>query len=453
MVARICYFYAQRRVAKLKGMDVNRGQFFLGLLTVLSVMNLSRADDTKTERIGYSRNIWQRESLTDGFFSVEEKLADSGIEVGLGVTSIYQQNVRGGLSTHRRAGRFAGSYDLEFSADLERLLGIKGSSLYMLTEGKWSKSGGIDVPSVGSVFGVNGDGAARRSIDVTELWYEQAFVDGAFRLRVGKMDLTGGFEHHGCPVAFDCSIYANDENTQFLNGALINNPTIPFPDYGLGVAVHYSLTRLLYASAAIADARADVRETGFNTTFHDEDYFFYIFEAGVTPQFESSKGPLQGAYRAGLWYDPQPKANTGYADIGKSYRDDVGFYLSCGQMLTRENADREDSQGLGAFFRYGYANSKKNDIADFWSLGLQYQGLIEGRDDDVLGIGFAQGVFSDKASSTYTDDYESVFELYYSAQVTPWLSISPSVQYVANPGGSGTAGDAVVLGLRAKFSF
>lgn len=432
---------------------MNGERLFLSLLIVLVAANLSQAESATIEKTNDMDSIWQKETLTNGFFGLNERLADSGIEVGLGVTNIYQQNVHGGISTHRRAGRFSGSYDLELSADFEKLFGIEGGSLYVHTEGKWSKSGGIDAPSVGSVFGVNGDGADRRSMDVTELWYEQAFADETLRMRFGKMDITGGFEHHGCPVAFDCSIYANDEVTQFLNGALINNPTIPFPDYGLGVAVHYSPTKLWYASAAIADAQADVRETGLNTTFGDEDYFFCIFETGITPKLESEKGPLQGAYRIGLWYDPQPKANTDYADAGKSYRDDVGFYLSCGQMLAKENADPQDKQGLGTFFRYGFADSRKNDIANFFSFGFQYQGLIEGRDDDVLGAGFARGIFSDKASTTYTDDYESVVELYYNARVTPWLNVSPNIQYVANPGGNETGSDALVLGVRAQMSF
>ena len=118
-------------------------------------------------------------------------------------------------------------------------------------------------------------------------------------------------------------------------------------------------------------------------------------------------------------------------------------------MLIKENDNSQDSQGLGAFFRYGYANSKRNDIANFWSIGFQYQSLFEERDDDVLGVGFAQGIFSDDASTTYTDDYESALELYYSAEVTPWLNISPSVQYIANPGGDKTVSDSVVLGVRA----
>ena len=97
--------------------------------------------------------------------------------------------------------------------------------------------------------------------------------------------------------------------------------------------------------------------------------------------------------------------------------------------------------------------SKRNDIADFYSFGFQYQGLLEGRDDDVVGVGFAQGIFSNSADTTYTDDYERAVELYYSAQLAPWLNISPAVQYIANPGGNKTVSDAVVLGVRVQMAF
>lgn len=390
---------------------------------------------------------------TEDLFGLSDGLAKSGIEIGLSATQIYQHNARGGISTHRRAGRYSGSYNVELEADFEKLFGIEGGRLYMLTEGKWSESAGINDPSVGSFFNVNGDAAPRRAIDVTELWYEQSFAAQEFLLRFGKIDLTAGFEHHNCPVSFDCSGFANDETTQFLNGALINNPTIPFPENGLGVAVLYGPDNFWYASAAVADAEADLRETGFKTTFGGEDYFFYIAETGFTPVFSSANGSLPGAYRIGLWYDPQPKANTDLADEGKSYRDDVGFYITCDQMLTKENTDPVDTQGLGIFFRYGNADSKRNDITGFWSIGFQYQGLFEGRDDDVLGIGFAHGSFSDKASATYTADYESAFEVYYSVQVAPWLAISPDVQYVTNPGGDSTIANVLVLGARVQMNF
>jgi len=400
------------------------------------------------------QDIWGRETMTDGFFGLSDELADSSVEVGFGLTQIYQQNVRGGLSKHRRAGRYAGSYDLELTADLQRLLGIEGGTLFVHTEGFWSKSGGIDGPSVGSAFGVNGDGYPRNAMVITELWYEHSMLDGQFLFRVGKMDLTGGFDCHGCPVAFDTSAFANDETSQFLNSALVNNPTIPLPDYALGLAAFYNPVDWWYVAAGVVDAQNDYRETGFRTTFHDEDYFFYIFETGLTPKFSSANGPLQGAYRVGMWIDAQDKFRF---SNGKRYRDDTGFYLSCDQMIHKENSDPEDTQGLGVFGRFGYANSDLNEIGNFWSLGFQYQGLIDTRDDDVLGLGFAQGVFSDFAGANddagYTDDHESVVELYYSAALTGWLNVSPSIQYVSNPGGNRTVSDAVVLGLRLQMTF
>ena len=67
--------------------------------------------------------------------------------------------------------------------------------------------------------------------------------------------------------------------------------------------------------------------------------------------------------------------------------------------------------------------------------------------------GFAYGIFSDSADTTYTDDYENAFELYYNAQVAGGLNVSPSVQYITNPGGSKAVSDAVVLGVRVQMTF
>ena len=425
-----------------KGVNMNKVRILLGLVFLLVIIDICSAEHTGDVR--------HSDTLTGGFWGLNDQLADDGIEIGFGITNIYQANVKGGLSTHNKRGRYSGSYDLELTGNTQKLLGIEGGRLYVHGEGWWSKSGGIDGASVGSVFGVNGDTGSRNTLVITELWWEQAMLDNTLRLRLGKLDLTGGFECRGCPVTFDSSAFANDEASQFLNAALVNNSSIPFPDYGLGAILYWNPIEWWYASVGIADAQADVREAGFRTTFGDEDYFFYIFETGVAPRLDSAKGPLHGIYRIGLWNDPQPKSNS---DSTKNYRDDIGVYTSCDQMLCKENSDHEDRQGLGAFLRYGYAPSKRNDITNFWSFGFQYQGLIDGRDDDVLGVGFAQGVFSDSADTTYTDDYENAIELYYNAQVAGWLNISPSVQYIANPGGNKAVSDAVILGVRVQMTF
>jgi len=396
-----------------------------------------------------------RVSVLTLFFFIAElslggELMGDWLEVSGGVTQIYQSNVKGGLSTSRHKGRYTGSYDLEISGDLERGFGAQGLSFYMLMEGSWPDAAGIDEFSVGSYFGVNDDAASNRSIDITELWFEQQMMDGDVLLRVGKIDLTGGFQCKGCPVGFDSSMYANDETSQFLNSSLVNNSTIPFPDNGLAVAVFYTPVDRWYFSAAAADAQADARETGFSTAFGEEDYFVYLFETGFVNEADSENGPLVRAFRAGLWYDPQPKSNS---DSSKLERDDMGFYLSLDQQLSRENSEADDSQGLGSFFRYGYAHSETNDMSNFVSFGFQYTGLLEGRDADVMGVGYSQGFFSDSADASYTNDYESVVEVYYNAQVMSNMNVTPSVQYVKNPGGQDAIGDAVVFGLRSQISF
>jgi len=271
-------FWEQERADMMKTTAV------LSAMLLLSVASTSVADNSQ-------------QYAADSFFSIGESLADSGIEVGVGVTGIYQQNVRGGLSTHRRAGRHSGSYDIEMTADLQKLLGFDEGSIYMLVEGGWPDAEGIDAGSVGSVFGVNADAIGNDAMLVKELYCRYPLLGDNSTLTIGKIDFTG---------VFDASAYADDETSQFLNGAFVDNPTIPFPDYGLGVVLSCNPAESWYIMAGAADAQADGRETGFRTTFGGEDYFLYILETGITPELDSAGGALQGGYRVGLWIDPQP---------------------------------------------------------------------------------------------------------------------------------------------------
>ena len=41
---------------------------------------------------GKGDSIWEQETLTNGFWGLNDELADSGIELGFGITNIYQLN-------------------------------------------------------------------------------------------------------------------------------------------------------------------------------------------------------------------------------------------------------------------------------------------------------------------------------------------------------------------------
>jgi porin len=405
-----------------------------------------RAADPNSSFDQCLKRLCQRETLTNGFFGLNEALENNGFELALTLTTVYQQDARGGLSTHNQANRYSGRYDFELDADLEKLIGLKGGSVYMLTEGGWSE--GINEDSVGSVFNTNAVAFGDKSIDIVQLWYQQFLGQGeTFAILIGKIDLTGAVECLGCPASFDGNRYANDETMQFLNGAFVNNPSIPFPNQGLGIMLLYNPIEPWYASFGVADSQADRGSTGFNTTFDGEDNYISIFETGILPKFDSGNGPLDGAYRFGVWYDRLPKE---ILEDENARREDTGFYLSFDQMLMNENKDANDSQGLGAFARYGYSNHASTDVKQFISGGVQYRGLFEGRDDDVIAAAIGYGILPDNGE--FTKDSETVYEAYYNAQITKWLHLTPDIQYIHHPA-EADATDALVIGARVLMFF
>jgi porin len=386
------------------------------------------------------------ERLSGDWGGVRPRLEENGITVDLSLTTIFQQNVRGGLRT-RNAHSVSGSYDLEVTLDFGRMKLWPGGQFYALAEGSWDE--GIS-RHVGDLFGVNTDAAGDRSIDVTELWYEQALFDQKLRVRFGKLDLA---------VDFDTNAAANDETSQFLNYGLGQTANIPFPQRGQGIQFVASPAEWFYFGAAVADAEASDHTAGFRSTYHGLDDFFSIYEFGFAPAPRTGWGVLTGNYRFGLWYDPRPKPRF-FNDLGGRLRtvplkrDDTGFYVSWDQVIFRENPqDESDEQGLSLFGRYGYAHADVNAVEHFWSVGAQYLGLVPTRDEDVLAIGVAQGVLSEQLRREGADPHrETAIEVYYRCQVLPWLSVSPDFQWILRPGGE-NGRDAFVAGLRLQISF
>ncbi|MEN6337029.1 MAG: carbohydrate porin [Phycisphaerales bacterium] len=371
-----------------------------------------------------------------------EQLFGTGVTWGAGLTQVYQQNAHGGLSTESRSGRYAGSYDVEASADLERILGWSDSTVYLLLEGGWPRDGGIDPSAVGSGFGVNADAIGGEWIDVSELWFLRSFAGDRLFVQIGKADLSAGIEYRDVISAFDLNAYANDEHSQFLNGALVNNPTIPFPAYTLamsGVVKPWDSWQFA-AAGAVQSGDADLDETA--TWASDDEGFFFIAQASFLPATQAGKRLWAGEYHAGAWW-------TGGGDL-PSQDEMTGAYVSAAREVLHENDDPSDGQGLGLFARWGWADGDAAPLDCFWSVGLQYRGLIELRDEDVLGIGFARGTFAGSDSLAGLGGSEQVIEVYYSVTLSRWASVSPDIQYVTDPGGRSDSADAFIVGLRAR---
>jgi porin len=105
---------------------------------------------------------------------------------------------------------------------------------------------------------------------------------------------------------------------------------------------------------------------------------------------------------------------------------------------------------------------------------VTWKGAIPGREQDVLGLGFAYARIGARARRSDTDrafydpsgfnpirNAESVVELTYAAQVAPWWTVQPDLQYIINPGAgipnqndpTRTIRNALLLGLVTMITF
>ena len=133
-------------------------------------------------------------------------------------------------------------------------------------------------------------------------------------------------------------------------------------------------------------------------------------------------------------------------------RTDQGFYFLAERTLRAEQND--PAQGLSGFVRFGTVNKDVYQADWSGSMGLLYQGLFDGRDDDTAGI----AVTTSHASSKYrqlnvSDSSETVAEITYRAQLQPWLAVQPMVQRIFNPNMDAALRDAWVAGMRLEVAF
>jgi len=106
------------------------------------------------------------------------------------------------------------------------------------------------------------------------------------------------------------------------------------------------------------------------------------------------------------------------------------------------------------FFQFGTNDKRVNEVNWYVGGGVNYRGLIPGRGQDEIGLAVAHAFINeDIVDAGGRKDYETAFELTYSAQINDVLRIQPDIQYIINPGAVIGIQDALVIGLRAEFGF
>jgi hypothetical protein len=266
---------------------------------------------------------------------------------------------------------------------------------------------------LGSLSRVNSDaetlGGQDEKLTVREAWLWLRLVNDRLDLFGGKLDPTN---------YFDRNLFANDETSQFLNAALVNNPMLKQPPNGAGVAVRW-------------DAGRDL---GFSLGAHSshdlgKDLASEPFVIGEI-DYHSTR-LIEGNYR--LW----ARVSTLPTD---HRRRTWGAGVSLDQRLTPQ---------LGVFGRAGVSMTegmgRKNYAA---SAGLQWAGPLWDRPRDRLGVGYS-------FQREVLDD-EHVAEAYYNVFLTDHLSVIGNVEWLIsgpNQVTGKTNHNVLIPGLRAVVGF
>jgi porin len=168
-----------------------------------------------------------------------------------------------------------------------------------------------------------------------------------------------------------------------------------------------------------------------------------IYEMG----YSIGQDTLPGTYKVGGWHH-----SANLTDVaGNPHSGNYGFYFVADQLIFPEQAGSD--QGLGLFVQIGKVPDDRNMVDLYVGGGVNYHGLLPGREEDDFGIAVGHASISENMIGPGVDSAETVIELTYLANLLPWFTIQPDFQYIINPGADPAIKNALVGGVRFGIVF
>ena len=450
------------------------------MLVVLAATG-SRA--AQAEDAAKQPSIWTQDTLTGDWGGARTALKDkSGIDVTLTYINEAFGVLSGGLE--RRAS-YEGRLEFSVDTDLQKLIGWSGASTHVTVYQIHSTSRNV-ADNVGSIA----DPSNIDALQTTRLftaWFQQGSTDGPLSVRIGQ--LAADDEFLISPTAGGLV-----NGTFGWAGIVAGNITNGGPAYPLatpGVRIqarptdNVAILGAVFSGDPAGSNCNDIAQAcdRYGTRFSFSGGSLWMGELQYSINQGKQAAGLPGVYKLGGWY-----ATTDFADqrfgldaTGSAvsladptvagplnHAGNSGIYAVADQMVWRA-----PGRSLNLFVRGGLSPSDRNLISYYVDGGAGLKGLLPGREDDVLTFGFAYAKISRDAVALDQDtlaisgppypirNEEVVFELSYAAQVAPWWTIQPDLQYIVHPGGNVadpnnpalTVSNAFVAGVRSTIRF
>jgi len=404
---------------------------------------------------------WDWDAATGDWIGSRTKLQDKGVEIFGG----YSYTIQSAISTDGSGGAegiYSGILDYGVQLDLEKLIGWQGASAQTLW--LWIHGNAIE-ESLRDDLLISSDLAGFDTFRMLDLWFQQNLLDDRISLRVGQFTADSEFVRSAYSGVF---LNRSLSWPAFLAANLPGGgPSVPLATLGVRLAVQP--TDSLTLQSAIFQGNVydqKINPHGFLWNLNGDVGFFLINEAQFRWHLSAADAGLPGQMKAGFWVQTGQSANPLAATTSSAT---FGGYLVFDQMLYRETTFEGTKskasppglspQGLGWFGRIGGAPPESSIVEFYFDTGLVYTGLIPTRDADRAGVAFAYGQLSSGASEiptfrdSYGDGFQMVLEATYQAQITPWMTIQPNMQFIISPGSKLSHDNAVVLGGSVAIRF
>ena len=298
------------------------------------------------KEVTYQRErVYRRQTINE---KIEEAMAaekDQAVAIGVDATTVAQGAFRtkGDEFLPNKKAYALASADLFFTAKLAQY-----TTFFADVVALSGAPPDREIPTLTLLNGYTARLVNQNELNLREVWLRTQFFGQRLSLTAGRLDLTN---------YFDQNTVSNDETTQFLSDALVNNQMLGLASNGTGFALEYDPKNMFVFRFGLQQSNPDA------TSLSDS---IYSSERGRPPRSRRSRC-RKGNYR--LWF----RANNGDVESKKA------FGVSLDQKITPV---------VSLFGRYGtqdlhLATTSWDD--KYWSAGVGFNQGAVFNPHDIVG--------------------------------------------------------------------
>ena len=359
--------------------------------------------------VTYQRErVYRRQTISE---KIEEALEEAdernvalGVDAAMGTQ--FAGRTRGSLDANRRAYALA-SADLFFTAGL-----AQNTIFFADIVGLSGAPPDAEIPTLTLLNGYTARLIRQNEINLREAWLRTELFGQRLALTAGRLDLTN---------YFDQNAFANDETTQFISDALVNNQMLGLSSNGTGVGAEFDPKNGFRFKFGFQQSNTDA--TNLSDSLYTLSEVGYTFTPFALPE---------GTYR--VWFRTD---NTAPGAIR------TGVGLSFDQKIT---------PAVGLFTRYGIGEADPEGSPliyqrhHFFSAGFGVQNGLVLNPQDTWGAGYAQLQLA-------SGEQEHLAEGYYNFQLTERLRLSFHLTHVLDKPDADTRFGYLLPGIRFQAAF